>query len=77
MNGSRLGLYTYNERLQRVTGMPPIVIPTHWDNFSVPYRYSQEASITRNIQPFIKSMADFSPRIRVITPKHLGTIIVP
>jgi hypothetical protein len=43
----------------------------------VPYGYSQEAGITRNINPFIKAAAAISPRIKVITPTHLATIVVP
>jgi len=77
INGSRLGLYRYDERLLRVTGMPPIVIPTHWDNFSLPYGWSQEASITRNLVPFAKTVAEISPRTRVIIPTHLKTIVIP
>lgn len=36
VNGSRLGLYNQDERLLRVTGMPPIVIPTHLETIVVP-----------------------------------------
>ena len=77
INGSRLGLYRYDERLLRVTGMPPIVIPTHWDNFSLPYGWSQEAGVNRNLVPFAKTVAEISPRTRVIIPTHLKTIVIP
>lgn len=76
VNGSRLGLYNYDERLLKVTGHPPIIIPTHWDNFRLPYGFSQEAAVTRNIVPFISAVTVISPDSRVIPPTHLETIII-
>ncbi len=76
VNGSRLGLYKYDERLLRVTGHPPIVIPTHWDDFRLPYGFSQEAAITRNIVPFVDAVATISPGSHVIRPTHLETIVI-
>lgn len=75
INGSRLGLYNYDERLLNVTGHPPIVIPTHWDNFRLPYGYSQEAGVERNLKPFIEKAADISPETKVVIPVHLEPII--
>lgn len=77
INGSRLGLYNYDERLLRVTGMPPIVLPTHWDNFSLPYGWSQQENIDRNLVPFARTVAAISPRTRMIMPTHLNTIVIP
>ena len=76
VNGSRLGLYNYDERLLKVTGNPPIILPTHWDNFRLPYGFSQEAAIARNLVPFTSAVAAISPSSRVITPIHLETIII-
>ncbi len=76
INGSRLGLYKYDERLAKVTGYPPVVIPTHWDNFRVPYGYSQEANIQRNLVPFADKMKSLSPETRVILPVHLEPIVL-
>ena len=76
VNGSRLGLYNYDERLLQVTGNPPIIIPTHWDNFRLPYGFSQEANVARNIVPFTSAVADISPNTRVIPPTHLETITI-
>ena len=76
VNGSRLGLYNYDERLLNVTGNPPVIIPTHWDNFRLPYGFSQEAGIARNLVPFIDAVAVMSPDTRVITPIHLETITI-
>ena len=77
VNGSRLGLYDYDERLLNVTGRPPVIIPTHWDNFRLPYGFSQDASVTRNIVPFVEAVATIAPESRVITPVHLETIVLP
>ncbi len=77
INGSRLGLYDYDRRLLTSTGFPPIVIPTHWDSFSLPYGYSQQAAIERNILPFIETARTVSPQTNVITPVHLETVRIP
>ena len=77
INGSRLGLYRYDERLLEVTGYPPIVLPTHWDNFRLPYGFSQQANYDRNLVPFMEAAARISPGTRVIPPVHLETIVIP
>lgn len=74
INGSRLGLYDYDRRLLAATDFPSIVIPTHWDNFSLPYGFSQEAAVERNILPFIETAGKVSPGTTVITPVHLEPI---
>jgi len=76
VNGSRLGLYNYDERLLNVTGKPAIVIPTHWDNFRLPYGFSQEANYNRNLAPFIETVSRISPETKVIPPVHLETIVI-
>jgi L-ascorbate metabolism protein UlaG (beta-lactamase superfamily) len=76
VNGSRLGLHNYDERLLEVTGYPPIVIPTHWDNFRLPYGFSQQANFDRNIKPFIEAVAALSPSSKVIPPVHLEPIVI-
>jgi L-ascorbate metabolism protein UlaG (beta-lactamase superfamily) len=76
INGSRLGLYNYDERLLKVTGYPAVVIPTHWDNFRLPYGYSQQANIDRNLVPFTEAASTISPHSEVIIPVHLETIII-
>ena len=76
INGSRLGLYNYDERLIDVTGYPPVVIPTHWDNFRLPYDFSQEANVERNLVPFAETMKALSPQSRLILPVHLEPIVL-
>ncbi len=76
INGSRLGLYEYDRRLLEVTGHPPYVIPTHWDDFRLPYGFSQDANYERNIAPFIRVAETVSPETRVIAPVHLEPIVI-
>lgn len=76
VNQSQLGLYNYNERLLRVTNNPQVIIPTHWDNFRLPYGFSQQASVDLKLIPFKEDVARLAPNSKVIIPKHLGTITV-
>ncbi len=76
VNGSRLGLYNYDERLVRVTGNPPVIIPTHWDNFSLPYSFSQQTNVEEKLIPFRDTVSGISPDSRVVIPVHLETFII-
>jgi L-ascorbate metabolism protein UlaG (beta-lactamase superfamily) len=76
VNQSQLGLYKYNERLLAVTGYPEVIIPSHWDNFRLPYGFSQEAAVKLKLIPFKEDVAKLSPNSRVIIPQHLGTITI-
>ncbi len=74
VNRSQLGLYKYNERLLRVTNNPKVIIPTHWDNFRLPYGFSQQEAVEQKLYPFRDDVKKLSPQTKVIIPKHLGTI---
>jgi L-ascorbate metabolism protein UlaG (beta-lactamase superfamily) len=74
INQSQLGLYKYNERLLAVTNYPKVVIPTHWDNFRLPYGYSQKTSVDQKLLPFKEAVKGISPQTKVLIPEHLGTI---
>ncbi|MBO3696876.1 MBL fold metallo-hydrolase [Roseivirga sp. E12] len=76
VNFSRLEIYKYTERLMQLTGFPKTVIPSHWDNFRVPYGFSQEQAINSKIKPFIEEVKAASPDSKVITPVHLETITI-
>lgn len=76
INGSRFGLYKYDERLIKVTGNPPIIIPTHWDSFNLPYTFSQEENVQLKLLPFKEMVAQLSPQSKVIIPKHLTPFYV-
>jgi L-ascorbate metabolism protein UlaG (beta-lactamase superfamily)/enamine deaminase RidA (YjgF/YER057c/UK114 family) len=74
VNGSRLQIFDYDRRLLTATGFPPVVLPTHWDNFRYPYGFSQQANMEANVLPFIESARAASPGSRVIAPVHLEPI---
>lgn len=77
VNFSRLEIYKYTERLMKSTNYPGIVIPAHWDNYRVPYGFSQEDAIERKIKPFIEEVKTASPNAKVIVPVHLETLTFP
>lgn len=70
---SRKEIYDYTGRLMRVLGNPPLVIPTHWDNFLLPYGASQQAAIGA-VQQFVHEVQSASPNTNVIVPKCLEAI---
>ena len=76
INGSRLGLYKYDERLIKVTSKPRIIIPTHWDSFNLPYSFSQEENVNSKLIPFKETVARIAPQSTVIIPKHLEPFVV-
>lgn len=65
----------YTPRLMRALGNPPIVIPTHWDRFNVPYTVSQEPAVQR-LKSFIDEVAAASPNTRVIVPEYFKPIVL-
>tara|TARA_B110000444_G_scaffold258526_1_gene299688 strand:- start:5088 stop:6056 length:969 start_codon:yes stop_codon:yes gene_type:complete len=71
VNMSRFNMYKYDERLLKVTNFPKTIIPTHWDNFRVPYGFDQSIGIETKIKPFIEKVKEVSPKSRVIIPEHL------
>ncbi|MBN09261.1 MAG: hypothetical protein CMC79_02670 [Flavobacteriaceae bacterium] len=76
INLSRFNMYKYDERLIQVTGFPKYIIPTHWDNFRLPYDFDQSSSVEKKIMPFIKTANLISPNSKVIIPKHLKSFKV-
>ena len=76
VNRSQLGLYKYNERLLAITNYPKVIIPTHWDNFKLPYGFSQQTGIEDKLIPFQKALKTLAPQTTVIIPKHLETITI-
>jgi L-ascorbate metabolism protein UlaG (beta-lactamase superfamily) len=73
--GSRKEIYDYSGRLMHALGYPAIVIPTHWDNFLVPYSASQRAALEA-LQSFIGEIAVASPKTKVIVPKYFEPIVL-
>jgi len=76
VNYSRLEIYKYTERLLKATGYPKTVIPVHWDNFRLPYGFSQEDAIEKKVKPFIEEVKAASPESKILIPVHLETITI-
>jgi L-ascorbate metabolism protein UlaG (beta-lactamase superfamily) len=73
--GSRKEIYDYSGRLMRGLGYPAIVIPTHWDNFLVPYSASQRTALEA-LQSFVDEIGAASPKSKVIVPKYFEPIVL-
>jgi L-ascorbate metabolism protein UlaG (beta-lactamase superfamily) len=71
--GSRKEVYDYCGRLMRALQFPPLVLPTHWDNFTAPYEASQQSSIDA-VKSFVEEMKAASPKTKVIVPKYFEAI---
>ncbi len=76
VNFSRLEIYKYTERLLRATGFPSTIIPVHWDNFRIPYGFSQEKQVEAKINPFIEEVRAVDTNTDIIIPVHLETITI-
>ena len=70
---SHLEIFEYTPRLMRALGFPPVVMPTHADNFRVPYG-SAIAYRTEWVDAFAEEVRVASPDTRLIIPRHLEPI---
>lgn len=70
---SHLEIHEYTPRLLRLLGFPGVVMPTHADNFRVPYG-SAFAVRTEWIEAFSKEVRTAAPDTRLILPQHLEPI---
>jgi L-ascorbate metabolism protein UlaG (beta-lactamase superfamily) len=70
---SRKEIYDYSGRLMRSLHFPPLVLPTHWDNFLLPYGVSQQSSMDA-LRSFIQEITAASPKSKVVVPKYFETI---
>jgi len=71
--GSRTEIYDYSGRLMRALHYPALVLPTHWDNFLVPYETSQQPALDA-LKSFVAEIEAASPKTRVIVPKYFEPI---
>lgn len=71
----RNNLDNYTPRIMRVLGNPPVVLPTHWDRFNVPYSVSQQPAVDR-LQSFIAEVKAVSPNTKVIVPEYFKPISI-
>jgi L-ascorbate metabolism protein UlaG (beta-lactamase superfamily) len=65
----------YTGRIMRALGNPRTVLPTHWDQFNVPYGFSQQHAVDR-VQSFVAEIKAVSPNTRVIVPEHFKPIVL-
>ena len=70
---SRKEIYDYAGRLMRVLNYPKIVLPTHWDDFTLPFDASQEQRL-KQLQIFAQEIKKASPQTKVIIPKYFEPI---
>ena len=73
--GGRGDVYEYTSRLLRAIGYPPLVLPTHWDRFNLPYSASQRPAMER-LQSFTQEVKAASPNTQVIVPTYFQPISV-
>jgi L-ascorbate metabolism protein UlaG (beta-lactamase superfamily) len=73
---SRTEIYDYAGRLMRALHFPAMVLPTHWDNYYLPFDAPQDESL-EGLQAFIREVHTASPRTRVIVPKYFMPVVVP
>ena len=71
----RHNIEDYLPRLMKVLENPPVVIPTHWDRFNVPYSVSQEPAL-RRLESFLDEIKAVSPQTRVIVPEYFKPIVL-
>jgi hypothetical protein len=65
----------YRSSFSRVLGFPVIIIPTHWDNYILPYQASKE-ELVKKLDPFIKEITTASPKTHIIVPKYFEPIVL-
>jgi L-ascorbate metabolism protein UlaG (beta-lactamase superfamily) len=70
---SRKEIYDYSGRIMRALHYPAVVLPTHWDNFLLPYEASQQPALEA-LQTFVQEIAVASPKTKVIVPKYFQPI---
>jgi hypothetical protein len=52
---------------------PPLVPPTHWDNFAAPCEASEQPAIDALLS-FVQEVKAASPKTKVIVPKYFAVI---
>jgi L-ascorbate metabolism protein UlaG (beta-lactamase superfamily) len=70
---SRKEIYDYTGRLMRDLRFPAVVLPTHWDNFLLPFEASQQPALDA-LQSFLHEIAVVSPKTKVIVPEYFRPI---
>jgi L-ascorbate metabolism protein UlaG (beta-lactamase superfamily) len=65
---SRKEIYDYTGRLMRALGGPPIVFPTHWDD----YGSKPRAEVLKEVGVFADEIRAVSPKSKVIVPDYFA-----
>lgn len=63
---SRRQIHDYTPRLMRALGNPPVVFPTHWDDYGTKPR----SEALEQVNTFVAEVHAASPRTRVIVPEY-------
>jgi L-ascorbate metabolism protein UlaG (beta-lactamase superfamily) len=72
---SRVEIHDYVGRLMRALGFPAVVIPTHWDNYNIPYEGSQALPL-KELMGFVHDVKVVSPKTRVVVPDYFKPIVL-
>lgn len=66
----RKGIYHYTSRLMKALGKPPVVLPTHWDDYGTKPR----AEVLKEVATFAAEVRAASPHSEVIIPEYFVPI---
>ncbi len=72
-NRQRREIYDYAGRLMRALGLPPTVLPTHWDAYG---RSAQQKSAREAVEEFVNEVKAASSHTNVIVPRHFEPIMI-
>ena len=67
---SRNQLYRYTDRLMRALDNPPVIFPTHWDDYGTKPR----PEALKQVDTFVAEVHAASPKSRVIVPEYFTPI---
>ncbi len=74
-NLSRKEIFDYEGRLMRILNYPSIVLPTHWDNFNLPYTAPLDDRLEM-LEGFRRDIRKASPETKVIIPGYFEPIVL-
>jgi L-ascorbate metabolism protein UlaG (beta-lactamase superfamily) len=66
----RKQIYDYTSRLMQALGDPPIVFPTHWDDYAIKPR----AEALKGVNAFADEVRAASPQTKVIVPDYFAPV---
>jgi L-ascorbate metabolism protein UlaG (beta-lactamase superfamily) len=75
--GNRAAIHDYACRLVRALGEPPIVVPTHFDDWHGPADAPLSAENRADLDAFAAELARCAPRTRVVVPTAFVPLPVP